>query len=69
MVQRVVKTSTAVEVIANGTIEGLAKGPMGFLVQKCSSCGRTMMLGEGDTLFGERWFHGVCWSLEAENKR
>jgi hypothetical protein len=69
MVQQGVKTSTTVEVIENGQMEGLSKGPMGFLVQKCSSCGRTMMLGEGDTLFGERWFHGVCWSLEADSKR
>jgi len=68
MIQHGVKTSTAVEVIDDGSLKGLGKGPAGFLVQKCSSCGRTMMLGEGDTLFGERWFHGVCWSLEAESK-
>jgi hypothetical protein len=41
----------------------------GFLVQKCSSCGREMVLGEGDTLFGDKWFHGLCWALEAEAKR
>ncbi|HYR04543.1 MAG TPA: hypothetical protein VEO75_04065 [Nitrososphaerales archaeon] len=69
MIQKGVKTSAAVEVIENKPIEGLVKGPMGFLVQKCSSCGRTMMLGEGDTLYGERWFHGVCWSIESEDKR
>jgi hypothetical protein len=40
-----------------------------FLVQKCSSCGREMVLGEGDTLFGDKWFHGLCWALEAESKR
>lgn len=40
-----------------------------FLVQKCSSCGRTMVLGEGDTLFGDKWFHGLCWTIEAEAKR
>lgn len=38
------------------------------LVRQCSSCGRSMSLDEGDILFGERWFHGVCWSLEAEAK-
>jgi hypothetical protein len=68
MIQTGVKASTAVEVIDEGALKGLVKGPMG-LVQKCSSCGRTMVIGEGDTLFGERWFHGVCWSLEAESKR
>jgi hypothetical protein len=41
----------------------------GFLAQTCSSCGREMTLGEGDTLFGDRWFHGLCWALEAEAKR
>jgi hypothetical protein len=69
MAQKGLKASTAVEVIDDGVLKGLAKGPVGFLVQKCSSCGRSMMLGEGDTLFGERWFHGVCWTLEAESKR
>jgi hypothetical protein len=69
MVQHGSKTSAAVEVIDSKPIEGLVKGQVGFLVQRCSSCGRTMMVGEGDTLFGERWFHGVCWSLEAESKR
>jgi hypothetical protein len=69
MAQKGLKASTAVEVIDDRALKGLAKGPVGFLVQKCSSCGRSMMLGEGDTLFGERWFHGVCWTLEAESKR
>jgi hypothetical protein len=69
MIPQSVKTSAAVEVIDNKPIEGSVKGQASLLIQRCSSCGRAMMLGEGDTLFGERWFHGVCWSLEAESRR
>jgi hypothetical protein len=69
MVPQGPKTSAAVEVIDVQPTEGFARRPLGFLLQRCASCGRTMMLGDGDTLYGERWFHGVCWSLEAEGKR
>jgi hypothetical protein len=65
MSQKGVEASTKVEI---GTVQVQAKAT-GFLAQTCSSCGREMTLGEGDTLFGDKWFHGLCWALEAEAKR
>jgi hypothetical protein len=69
MSQLGVEASTELENIAIGTMQGHVEGPMGPLVQRCSSCGRMMRLGEGDTLFGDKWFHGLCWTLEADGKR
>jgi hypothetical protein len=60
-----VEAETSVE---RGTIQLQARATS-FLTQKCSSCGREMTLGEGDTLFGDKWFHGLCWAVEAEAKR
>lgn len=34
-----------------------------FLVQKCSLCNEAMELVEGDTIYGDRWYHGNCWNL------
>jgi hypothetical protein len=68
MSQKEIEASAQVK--SEGTqTQGRANGPMGYLVQRCASCGRTMMLGEGDTLFGDKWFHGVCWALEATGNR
>lgn len=27
----------------------------------CRSCGKEMDLVEGDTIYGEDWYHGNCW--------
>jgi hypothetical protein len=64
MSQREIEAS---KVVSDAIPQGAKRGS--YLVQRCSSCGRTMSLGEGDTLFGDKWFHGVCWTLEAEAKR
>ena len=59
------------EVGASNTVSETLPGSVkrSFVVQKCSSCGRMMNLGEGDILFGDKWFHGLCWTIEAEAKR
>jgi len=32
-----------------------------FLVQMCSLCNKEMTLGEGATIYGEKWYHKDCW--------
>ncbi len=32
-----------------------------FLVQTCSYCNDKFELAEGDVIFGDKWFHGICW--------
>ena len=32
-----------------------------FLIQTCSHCNEEMHVGEGDLLFGGKWFHNTCW--------
>ena len=34
-----------------------------FLVQTCSHCNKKMELTEGDVIYGDKWFHGICWKL------
>ena len=34
-----------------------------FLVQKCSLCDKIMELREGDTIYGNKWYHENCWNL------
>jgi len=68
MGQQGVKVSRQIETAATEPVQVTVGGPMGFLVQTCASCGRMMTLGEGDMLFGEKWFHGLCWALEADGK-
>jgi hypothetical protein len=51
---------------AKAVSESISGSKRSFLIQTCASCGRTMNLGEGDTLFGDKWFHGLCWTIEAE---
>lgn len=40
-----------------------------FLAQTCSSCKKKMLLSEGDMIFGDKWFHNSCWSLEQKNTK
>ena len=35
-------------------------GHMG-LVQVCGRCNEEMVLVEGDTIFGDKWYHKNCW--------
>jgi len=32
-----------------------------FLTQTCSQCNEEMHIGEGDIIFGGKWFHNSCW--------
>jgi hypothetical protein len=32
-----------------------------FLVRKCDFCGLELVVGQGDAIFGDRWYHGQCW--------
>lgn len=32
-----------------------------FLTQTCSHCNEEMHIGEGDIIFGGKWFHSSCW--------
>lgn len=34
-----------------------------FLIQTCSHCNKKMELVEGDVIYGDKWFHGLCWKL------
>lgn len=38
-----------------------------FLIQKCTSCEKEMLVGEGDTIYGENWFHYSCWKRIENN--
>lgn len=66
MSQRGIETAAAVEVIKGSSPKRETKGTAVSLVQTCSSCGRTMTIGGGDVLFGDKWFHGLCWSVEGK---
>ena len=33
-----------------------------FLTQTCSYCDKKMQLGEGDVIYGDKWFHSFCWN-------
>ena len=35
-----------------------------FIIQKCSHCHKEMSIGTGDIIFGEKWFHLLCWRKE-----
>ena len=32
-----------------------------FLIQMCSLCNKEMILVEGATICGEKWYHKDCW--------
>lgn len=34
-----------------------------FRTPACSLCGKEMQLVEGDTIFGDKWFHNNCWKM------
>jgi hypothetical protein len=34
-----------------------------FLVQTCSYCNNKFELAEGDVIYGDKWFHNVCWDF------
>ena len=38
-----------------------------FLIQRCSHCNEEMHLGEGDIIFGGKWFHNTCWKRVESN--
>ena len=38
-----------------------------FLVQTCSHCNEEMHVGEGDIIFGGKWFHNSCWQKIGTN--
>ncbi len=38
-----------------------------FLNQTCSHCNEEMNIGEGDIIFGGRWFHNSCWQKVENN--
>ncbi len=38
-----------------------------FLIQICSHCNEEMHVGEGDLLFGGKWFHNTCWKSVENN--
>ena len=42
-------------------------GSMG-LVQVCGLCNKDMILVEGDTIFGEKWYHKDCWQSIANKE-
>jgi len=33
-----------------------------FLLRACRYCDSEFLLGPGDVLFGDGWYHGSCWS-------
>ena len=37
--------------------------PNHFLIQTCSHCNKKMELVEGDMIYGDKWFHKLCWAL------
>ncbi len=40
-----------------------------FLVRRCEQCGGEVVLGAGDVLFGDRWYHCHCWEKTASSTR
>jgi hypothetical protein len=32
-----------------------------FLLRVCRYCDVEFLLGPGDVVFGDRWYHGRCW--------
>ena len=32
-----------------------------FFVPKCSSCKNEIQFLEGDTIYGDKWYHSACW--------
>jgi len=32
-----------------------------FLSRMCSYCDTEFLLGPGDAIYGDRWYHGDCW--------
>jgi len=38
-----------------------------FLTQTCSQCNEEMHIGEGDIIFGGKWFHNSCWQKVENN--
>ena len=41
-----------------------------FLVQICFLCNKEMILAEGATIYGEKWYHKDCWqSIKGESKQ
>jgi len=39
-----------------------------FLEQICGLCNKEMTLVEGDSIFGEKWYHHDCWGLIAKRE-
>ena len=41
-----------------------------FRVLKCGICNGVIQLGPGDVIFGENWYHGLCWeSMESSKSK
>ena len=44
--------------------------PSRFLLQTCSHCNKKMELVEGDVIYGDKWFHSICWKvIKTENPK
>jgi len=35
-----------------------------FVTQKCDACSETVELVAGDIIFGDKWYHSICWKLK-----
>lgn len=56
---------------SDGKVHFQNSKPANFLVPKCSWCNQEMALVEGDTIYGENWYHKNCWRMIniTENKK
>ena len=38
-----------------------------FSVPKCSMCKENMEFSEGEVIFGDKWYHELCWEKNQKN--
>lgn len=32
-----------------------------FYIPRCSACNYEMKFAEGDVIYGDKWYHSMCW--------
>lgn len=41
--------------------QDIAQQKISFCIPRCSACKNEMQFEEGEVIYGERWYHSLCW--------
>jgi hypothetical protein len=46
---------------ANQEVSQKIEDECSFFIPKCHACKDEMQFSEGDTIYGDKWYHNSCW--------